>query len=323
MSSHLLAQHSGDFPESQLEIMVAICERPMEDEEDADCPICLATFDLSSLKVHLATHLEELALFALPCYMEDHSQVVDSDKVEGATGKPLASDTSNSEDWLPALDFEKSLPEVPHMQDPTTFSTILHSRLELEHKHMDNWLQIEHQVETPNDSESTRAVAEESNESFQSTANSEFDKIVFGKFPQKVIEARQLQRIIEGITAILVPHPRPKSAVTVGGILQELESLGWDAMPEHESFWDTLSKIIIELERCTESMRLIIEGTKLCVRRPTPEALGNVSIWALHDEISFKTFATELEKSSEAMHTAAVHIQEDMKILYDLSGPGP
>jgi hypothetical protein len=48
--------------------MIDICERPVDDDGDADCPLCLATLALSDLiRVHLVTHLEELALFVLPC----------------------------------------------------------------------------------------------------------------------------------------------------------------------------------------------------------------------------------------------------------------
>ncbi|OBT50955.1 hypothetical protein VE04_08904, partial [Pseudogymnoascus sp. 24MN13] len=122
MKRHLLAKHSGQFPESQLMIIVDICERPMDDHEDADCPICLATLSLSALRVHLATHLEELALFVLPCHMEDRSQDVGSDKAEGATGRRLASNASSSEDGLPPLDFEKSLPDASHSQDPLSIT---------------------------------------------------------------------------------------------------------------------------------------------------------------------------------------------------------
>ncbi|KAE9372483.1 hypothetical protein N431DRAFT_466728 [Stipitochalara longipes BDJ] len=147
MRNHLLDMHSGDFPEAQLEIMVEICERPMDDDEGVDCPICFATLALSALRVHLATHLEELALFVLPCHIEDRSQDAGSDRAEGA-GRHLASDASSSDDELPALEFEKSLPESPHSQDPEMFSALLQSQQESEHKHMEEWFSLDHQSET-------------------------------------------------------------------------------------------------------------------------------------------------------------------------------
>jgi hypothetical protein len=148
MTNHLLDTHSGDFPESQLAIMVDICERPLDDDEGADCLICLATLSLSALRIHLATHLEELALFALPCQMEDRSQDEGSDRAEGAAGKSLASDASGSDNGLPALDFDNSLPDTPHSQDPEMFSTLLRSRLESANKHLEDWFSIGQHGET-------------------------------------------------------------------------------------------------------------------------------------------------------------------------------
>lgn len=163
MRKHLLDTHSGDFPESQLAIMVDICERPLDDNEDADCPICLATLSLSALRIHLATHLEELALFVLPCQMEDRSQDAGSDRAEGAAGKSLASDASGSDNGLPALDFDRSLPDTPHSQDPEIFSTLLRSRLESENKHLEDWVSIDQHRGTQQDGEfeepSTEAMA--------------------------------------------------------------------------------------------------------------------------------------------------------------------
>ena len=157
---HLLAKHAGQFPESQLMIMVDICERPMDDDEDADCPICLATLSLSALRAHLATHLEELALFVLPCHMEDRSQDFGSDKAGGVTGQRLASNASSSEDGLPPLDFEKVLPpDTSHSQDPEIFSTLLQSTMEFKQKHMEDWVLTNDQTEPPDDGDSIGAIA--------------------------------------------------------------------------------------------------------------------------------------------------------------------
>ncbi|KFY93609.1 hypothetical protein V498_04334 [Pseudogymnoascus sp. VKM F-4517 (FW-2822)] len=135
--------------------MVDICERPMDDDGDADCPICLATLSFSALRIHLATHLEELALFVLPCHMENWSQDVGSDKVEGATGQCVASNASGSEDGLPPLDFEKSLSS----QDPGIFSTHLQSTAEFEHKGIEDWIPTDDQPEQRDNKDSILAIA--------------------------------------------------------------------------------------------------------------------------------------------------------------------
>ncbi|KFY11671.1 hypothetical protein V491_07104 [Pseudogymnoascus sp. VKM F-3775] len=140
MKIHFMEKHAGQFPESQIMTMVDISERPMDDDEGADCPICLATLSLSALRIHLATHLEELALFVLPCHMEDRSQHVGSDKAEGTTGRRLASNASGSDDGLPSLDFEKSSLDTSFSQDPELFSTLLQSTIDSGDKDIEAWV---------------------------------------------------------------------------------------------------------------------------------------------------------------------------------------
>lgn len=147
MKRHLLEKHAGKFPESQIMIMVDICERPIDDDEDADCPICLATLSLPALRTHLATHLEELALFVLPRYMENQSQYVGSDKVEGDTRQRLLSNASSSEDRLLPSDFKKSSPDTSYSQDPKTFETLLQSTKVLKQKDIEDWFLTSSQTE--------------------------------------------------------------------------------------------------------------------------------------------------------------------------------
>ncbi len=158
MRDHLRAKHAGQFPESQLMTMVDICERPMDDDDDADCPICLATLSLSALRDHLARHLEELALFVLPCHMEDQSQDIGSDEAGGVTRQRLASNASSSEDGLPPLDFETTLPDTSYLQDPETFSTLLQSTVEIEQGAVENWFLANDQIEPQDDGDNTRVV---------------------------------------------------------------------------------------------------------------------------------------------------------------------
>lgn len=147
LERHLLEKHSGQFPESQIKVMADICERPMDDDEDAHCPICLVTLSLSALRIHIAAHLEELALFVLPCHMEDRSQDIGSDKAEGTTRQHLASNTSGSEDGLPPLDFEKSSLNTSISQDPALFSALLQSTIESKHKDIESWFLTNGQTE--------------------------------------------------------------------------------------------------------------------------------------------------------------------------------
>jgi hypothetical protein len=67
-------QHAQNFTEWQLPVIIDICERPADTNENTLCPLCPAEMILSKLQFHLATHLEELALFVLPIYTSDRSQ---------------------------------------------------------------------------------------------------------------------------------------------------------------------------------------------------------------------------------------------------------
>lgn len=58
--------HKEAFAESQLPILLDLCERPAEPEELTNCPLCPEPPGVCDLLDHLATHLEDLALLALP-----------------------------------------------------------------------------------------------------------------------------------------------------------------------------------------------------------------------------------------------------------------
>jgi hypothetical protein len=425
MRSHLLAMHSGDFPESQLAIMVDICERPMDDDENVDCPICLATLALSALRVHLATHLEELALFVLPCHMEDRSQDAGSDRAEGAAGQDFASDASSSEDGLPALDFEKSLPDALHSQDPEMFSTLLQSQLESEGK-WEDWVSQNLQIETQDDGESSEAIApltEGLDYSFQPpTVHSEkleiemspvehvnnfqyilplqftegtpeaedwlqdtksrylkvlvdqengvrleqamadddalrkeqdirlspdqetdlnekreanlkklaetrrkiddfhaqqtalerpfYDEATTSRYFNVQDEARRLQRTIEELSALIIDRPRPKNAITLGGVLNQLLSSvrGVRAVPQNPRFWFTLKKTCDQLELCKECMQTIILIAKDSILKPDSIHEEGNSIWIPEVRIGS---AETLQKSSEILRGATIKIAEE------------
>jgi hypothetical protein len=66
MAGHLNHEHAGSFEQRQLMIMLEMSERPMDDAAPAECPLCPAQDSLGRLLGHLAQHLEEISLFALP-----------------------------------------------------------------------------------------------------------------------------------------------------------------------------------------------------------------------------------------------------------------
>jgi tetratricopeptide (TPR) repeat protein len=71
IEQHMRELHSGNFTENQLPILLDLCERAVDLDEDTDCPLCEKTLPLSSLRGqedlqgHLAWHLEQIALFVI------------------------------------------------------------------------------------------------------------------------------------------------------------------------------------------------------------------------------------------------------------------
>ncbi len=78
-----MRQHHPDkILETELPILLDMCERPAcSDEKDA-CPLCLEELTLLELRSHLAAHLEDLALFVLPAGTDEESKDAASDIAE-------------------------------------------------------------------------------------------------------------------------------------------------------------------------------------------------------------------------------------------------
>jgi hypothetical protein len=81
MEKHMREVHAGTFTERQLPILLDICEQPSQLDEKTDCPLCPGVFTIDQLQSHLASHLEELALFVLPDDADNRSDA-GSDKAE-------------------------------------------------------------------------------------------------------------------------------------------------------------------------------------------------------------------------------------------------
>ena len=66
MATHFRSHHQGSVSESQLPIVLDICDRPMDDTEQSLCLLCDKKMQLLDLQEHLALHMEDIALFVLP-----------------------------------------------------------------------------------------------------------------------------------------------------------------------------------------------------------------------------------------------------------------
>ena len=71
MIQHLMIEHSSIVDERQISSYADMCEREIDDTALDACLICSERMSLSRLHSHLATHMEEIALFVLPLTQND------------------------------------------------------------------------------------------------------------------------------------------------------------------------------------------------------------------------------------------------------------
>ncbi|CAD0113469.1 unnamed protein product [Aureobasidium uvarum] len=83
MVQHLLVEHPSHMNERQLSTYADMCERDMDDKQSDACLICSEKMPLSRLYEHLATHMEEIALFVLPMDPDDHEDEQIKELTEG------------------------------------------------------------------------------------------------------------------------------------------------------------------------------------------------------------------------------------------------
>jgi len=74
MIQHLTTEHSYVVNERQVSTYADMCEREIDDTAPSTCLICSQQMSLSRLHDHLATHMEEIALFVLPLTPDDDEE---------------------------------------------------------------------------------------------------------------------------------------------------------------------------------------------------------------------------------------------------------
>ena len=85
LSDHILHHHSGKFIESQLPVLLDMCERAADPDEEESCSLCGQQMNLEALRLHVAFHLEDIALFGQP-FPSDRSE---TDASSGRASYPL------------------------------------------------------------------------------------------------------------------------------------------------------------------------------------------------------------------------------------------
>ena len=138
LREHMLDCHMGTFAESQLPILIDMCERPADPDDRASCPLCGLEETLRALRPHVASHLEDVALFVLPVETNDYNADASSNHVE----RPRERDSRFDDEELSTLgsfDGDDDEGVQAPLQDPKAFETTLRNEEYLKPK-VGDWL---------------------------------------------------------------------------------------------------------------------------------------------------------------------------------------
>ena len=137
LKQHMLDCHSGMFAESQISVLIDLCERPADPDERAACPLCGEKSTLRALRIHVASHLEVIALFVLPVKTYEHNTDADSDHAEN----PREKDNRPDDEKLSSLaSFGEDEGFEAHYQDFREFETALQTGEERPLVQVGEWL---------------------------------------------------------------------------------------------------------------------------------------------------------------------------------------
>jgi hypothetical protein len=78
MTEHLRNSHSSSVKKHELLTLLEMSERPVDKAHVDNCPFCYGTMTTEKLLDHIAGHMEDLAIFALPHNHEDNEEVGDA-----------------------------------------------------------------------------------------------------------------------------------------------------------------------------------------------------------------------------------------------------
>ncbi|KAI1343966.1 hypothetical protein F5Y15DRAFT_368606 [Xylariaceae sp. FL0016] len=107
MAKHLKASHPGDWTPSQLPILIDMRECPADESNIISCPLCPSQISLGRLLAHLAGHMEDIALFALPSTINES----DDNHEEPGSAKAVYSKLSENDIWTASGEDSPAGPE--------------------------------------------------------------------------------------------------------------------------------------------------------------------------------------------------------------------
>ena len=141
LKRHILECHSETITASQVPVLLKMCERPADPGKSAICSLCGSEeMDLSKINNHVASHLEELALFVLGVETDDQTAVIFSDYAEKSHGDHncLSDDDLSS---LSAFSDKECIEISP--QDSKTFEQGLKLKGEPSLTSVNDWLGVD------------------------------------------------------------------------------------------------------------------------------------------------------------------------------------
>ncbi|KAK0711815.1 hypothetical protein B0H67DRAFT_669412 [Lasiosphaeris hirsuta] len=118
---HLEGHYQGALSPSQLSAILDVSSRPPSETTECPCIVCGRSLPLSGLQTHLATHMEEIALFALPMAAAEVGESLASGKAAKSASANLP-DTSETDGGSRGNDAGDDVlaPNPPNTDSPNT-----------------------------------------------------------------------------------------------------------------------------------------------------------------------------------------------------------
>jgi hypothetical protein len=179
MEAHLRTYHSTATSNDQLDIILDMCDRPIDESQQSFCPLCSEEMTVHKLQHHLAEHMEELSLFVLP-------NTVDEEQIDGNSqlSKNVARTGAESNDGVSSLGSQNSFgtgrPASP--SDFTSFgnATISDSTGSSQHNHWASYIfDGQHPVSPLNErGESTKCLGRDEPMAVRMLAEDDFIRVL-------------------------------------------------------------------------------------------------------------------------------------------------
>ncbi|RYP54418.1 hypothetical protein DL768_000789 [Monosporascus sp. mg162] len=100
MVQHLYQDHSNFLSPQEMDLVIAVSERPIDETEIQPCLFCPAELSLGKLQTHTAEHLETIALFVLPTGADED--------VGSESNKGVRDDENSTRGMLSSVEFSRN-----------------------------------------------------------------------------------------------------------------------------------------------------------------------------------------------------------------------